>query len=123
VKLLLDQSLPRLTGHLLRQLGHEAVHASEIGMRLSPDIDYLTRAAIDGSVVVTLDADFHSLLAKGAMTSPSTVHLRLHNPDENLATEVIDALCRQYHVELLIGCVISYKPGSTRLRPLPIKTN
>jgi predicted nuclease of predicted toxin-antitoxin system len=120
MKLLLDQSIPRLAGPLLRELGHDAVHASEIGMRLAPDIDYLIRAAGDGSIVATLDADFHGLLATLSMVSPSTIHLRLHNPDEELATAMIDSICRQYYAELLQGYAITYKPDSVRMRSLPI---
>ena len=120
MKLLLDQSVPRLAAQLLREIGHDAVHASEIGMQLAPDIDYLIRAAADGSVIATLDADFHGLLATREMDSPSTIHLRLHNPDEQLAATVIDELCARYETELLEGYVITFKRNSTRLRSLPI---
>lgn len=121
MKLLLDQSIPRLAGQLLRQMGYDAVNASEIGMRLSPDIDYLIRAAADGSVVATLDADFHGLLATMQMRAPSTLHLRLHNPDEWLAATVIDSICKQYPVELLAGYAVTFKNSKTRLHSLPIQ--
>ena len=120
MKILLDQSIPRLTGPLLRTIGYDALHASEIGMARSPDIDYLIRAAADGSVVVTLDADFHGLLATREMDLPSTIHLRLHNPDELLAANVIDSICRQFHAQLLEGSAITFKQNATRVRPLPI---
>ena len=89
-------------------------------MRLSPDIDYLIRAAADGSVVATLDADFHGLLATLQMTAPSTIHLHLHNPDEWLAATVIDTICKQYPAELLEGHAITFRRNSARLRSLPI---
>jgi predicted nuclease of predicted toxin-antitoxin system len=73
VKLLLDQGLSRSTAAGLVRLGHDAVHAGDIGMAAATDRELIERARRDGRVIVTLDADFHSLLALANASSPSTV--------------------------------------------------
>jgi predicted nuclease of predicted toxin-antitoxin system len=62
-RLLLDQGLPASTAVLLRQSGWDVVHVSEIGMSRASDTDIVQRARAELRVCVTLDADFHSLLA------------------------------------------------------------
>jgi len=63
VKLLLDQGMPRAAVDALARLGFDAVHTGAIGMAKAPDQDVLARARQEGETVVTLDADFHALLA------------------------------------------------------------
>jgi predicted nuclease of predicted toxin-antitoxin system len=64
-RLLLDQGLPRLTGAILARAGWEVVHVSEIGMSQADDTAVLERVRIERRACVTLDADFHALLATG----------------------------------------------------------
>ncbi len=120
-EVLLDQSVPARTSQLLRDLGYDAVHASEVGMQTAPDLAYLERGAADGSIVVTMDAHFHGLLAEHNMVLPSTIRLRIHNPNEFAATQAIHAMCLRYEMELRAGCAISYRSESHRIRPLPLK--
>ena len=70
-RLLLDQGLPRSTGALLAQAGWDVTHVSEIGMSRADDIDILQRARAEQRVCVTLDADFHALLATSGERGPS----------------------------------------------------
>jgi predicted nuclease of predicted toxin-antitoxin system len=63
MKLLLDHGTPRSTAALLRKAGIETVHTAEIGMAKADDEEILHRASADDRTVVTLDADFHALLA------------------------------------------------------------
>jgi hypothetical protein len=61
--LLLDQGLPRSAAALLTQAGWDVIHVSEIGMSRADDVDILQRARTEARICITLDADFHSLLA------------------------------------------------------------
>ena len=63
MRLLLDQGLPRSAADLLRKASHDAVHVGEVGAATAEDADLLQMAREQGRVVVTLDADFHALLA------------------------------------------------------------
>jgi predicted nuclease of predicted toxin-antitoxin system len=63
IKLLLDQALPRTTASLLGAAGIDTLHVGEIGYATADDVDILQRGREDQRVIVTLDADFHALLA------------------------------------------------------------
>jgi len=63
MRLVLDQGIPRDAAAGLRGLGHECEHLGEIGMSKAADEEILAFALASGAVVVTLDADFHSILA------------------------------------------------------------
>jgi predicted nuclease of predicted toxin-antitoxin system len=77
MKLLLDQGLPRSAAALLCEAGIDAIHVADIGFSAADDTDILQRAQEDERVVVTLDADFHALLALTEATSPSVVRIRI----------------------------------------------
>jgi len=77
VKLLLDQGLPGTTAEALGRLGFEAVHTGAIGMAKATDEDILDRARREGETVVTLDADFHTLLAIANGAAPSVIRVRV----------------------------------------------
>lgn len=70
MKLLLDQGLPRSTSALLRTRGLDALHVAEIGMSPASDAAILARGRTDERVIVTLDADFHLLLAMTNAVTP-----------------------------------------------------
>jgi len=77
MKLLLDQGLPLSGAALLSNSGIETLHVSQIGMSGSEDIEILQQARIDRRVIVTLDADFHTLLALDGAASPSVIRIRI----------------------------------------------
>ncbi|HEV3039735.1 MAG TPA: DUF5615 family PIN-like protein [Candidatus Angelobacter sp.] len=77
MRLLLDQGLPRSTVPYLQNYGIEAVHVGDRGLATACDSKILTFAHQEGMVVVTLDADFHTLLALSGLTGPSVVRTRI----------------------------------------------
>ena len=77
MKFLLDQGLPRSAASLLCQAGLDAVHTGDIGLAKAEDERILDEARASGRVVVTLDADFHTLLALSGAVSPSVIRIRI----------------------------------------------
>ena len=75
--LLLDQGLPRSTSLYLRHKGIEAVHTSEIGLASADDATILEFASSYEKIVVTLDADFHRILAISHAIRPSVIRIRI----------------------------------------------
>jgi predicted nuclease of predicted toxin-antitoxin system len=63
VKFLVDMPLPPASAHWLAAQGHDAVHASAVGLDRSADTEILTRARQDARTVVTADLDYPRLLA------------------------------------------------------------
>jgi len=80
MRFLLDQGLPRSTVDLLVQIGFEAAHVGELGMATASDSDILAEAIRRRAVVVTLDADFHSILVRTGASMPSVIRVRSQAP-------------------------------------------
>ena len=64
-RLVLDQGVPRDAATRLRDLGYECMHVGEIGMSKSADDEILGWSLGKNAIVVTLDADFHTILLPG----------------------------------------------------------
>ncbi len=77
MKLLLDQGLPRSTVKHLAAAGMAAEHVGDLGMSRAKDDAILETARQLKAVVITLDADFHHLLAASRATLPSVVRMRI----------------------------------------------
>lgn len=60
--LLLDQGMPADAARLFRELGYQCLHVSELGLQRAEDEEILAFAGTRGCVVITLDADFHTLV-------------------------------------------------------------
>ena len=77
IKMLLDQGLPRTAASLLRERGWDAQHVSERGMSRAEDSVIIDLARLEQRMVVTLDADFHALLAVSGAIGPSVLRIRM----------------------------------------------
>lgn len=77
VRFILDQGVPRDAASSLRGLEIESMHVGEIGMSKATDDEILAWALQRDAVVVTLDADFHAILAVSGASRPSVVRFRL----------------------------------------------
>lgn len=77
MRLLLDQGLPRSAVLHLHNAGIEAIHVGDRGLATASDSRILDIGRQEKMVVVTLDADFHALLALSGATEPSVIRLRI----------------------------------------------
>lgn len=89
MKFLLDQGLPRSTIRHLMSLGHEAEHVGELGMAAAKDECILAEGKSRGAIVVTLDSDFHGLLALSNATLPSVIRIRTQGLEGDGVAKVI----------------------------------
>ena len=120
MKLLLDQGLPRSTSRLLRETGIDAVHVSEIGYSKSEDAVILERGREEDRTVVTLDADFHALLALSDAASPSVIRIRIEGLKGETAANLIRTVLMQCEEELKRGAVVTVERHRIRIRSLPL---
>jgi predicted nuclease of predicted toxin-antitoxin system len=63
MRFLVDMPLSPQLAHWLRSEGHDAVHALDLSMQKSADIEILRLAVRDERVIITADLDFPRLLA------------------------------------------------------------
>ena len=119
-RILLDQGLPRSAAALLRQVGWDVIHVSEIGMSRADDADILQRARAESRVCVTLDADFHSLLATSGERSPSTIRIRKEGLDATALAVLLQGVWAKIADALNSGALVTVTERSVRVRRLPI---
>ncbi|MBI4204321.1 MAG: DUF5615 family PIN-like protein [Betaproteobacteria bacterium] len=119
-RLLLDQGLPRSTAKLLSAAGWDVVHVGDIGLSRAEDLRILEHAREQTRTCVTLDADFHALLATGEATLPSVVRIRREGLN---GKAICDLLLRIWpHIESAVneGALVTIGERSVRVRALPI---
>jgi predicted nuclease of predicted toxin-antitoxin system len=120
MKLLLDQGLPRSAAKLLREAGINTIHVSEIGYSTADDAAILNRGRDEGRIVITLDADFHALLALSGATSPSVIRVRIEGLNGQRAADLIQAVPARGAEDLKHGSVVTVQPKWIRVRRLPL---
>jgi predicted nuclease of predicted toxin-antitoxin system len=76
MKFLVDMPLSPALAAWLRDRGHNAVHAADLGLHRAPDIDVMTCAKETNRTIVTADLDYPRLLALAQTTEPSLILFR-----------------------------------------------
>ena len=121
MKLLLDQGIPTDCAHLFQLLGYACHHVSQFGMQKARDEEILARAAADGSVIITLDADFHMLVAVRGLSGPSVIRLRREGCKAEEVVEIIKHVLVRYRDSITQGCLLSVNERRATFRMLPIE--
>ncbi len=122
MKLLLDQGLPRSTARLLSEIGIDTIHVSEIGYSTANDAAILERGRDEGRIVVTLDADFHTLPALSHATTPSVIRIRIEGLYGQKAADLIQVVLSHCAEDLRQGAAITVQPGRIRIHRMPLLT-
>ncbi|MGH7284377.1 MAG: DUF5615 family PIN-like protein [Polyangiaceae bacterium] len=120
MRLLLDQGLPRGSVAELRTLGHDAVHASDVGLARASDEQVLDRARAEDRTVLTLDADFHAILARTQAAGPSVIRIRCEGLDATRLVLLIRSALDQLADEMAKGAIATVDERRIRWRHLPI---
>jgi predicted nuclease of predicted toxin-antitoxin system len=120
LSLLLDQGLPRSTTAILAERGFVISHVGELGMAKATDQQIIDFAREQGSVVITLDADFHSLLAVSEEQSPSVVRIRIEHLKGPDVAQIIEQVLAHAESDLESGALVTVNEKSIRVHQLPI---
>lgn len=120
MKLLLDQGLGLLTAFHLRSAGIDATHVGERGLAHATDAQIIDLAARENLVVVTLDSDFHSLLAVRGARFPSVVRIRIEGLKSQQAAELVRLVIIECGQDLASGAFVTVDERQMRVRRLPI---
>lgn len=120
MKILLDQGLPRGAVAELRRLGFDAVHTGDIGLAAATDEDIVRQARRDAQTIVTLDADFHALLALSSSASPSVIRVRIEGLRAQQLAVLVQRVVALCEADLRAGCMVTVDEHSVRVRALPV---
>jgi len=118
-RLLLDQGLPYSTAGRLQQSGWDVTHACDAQLSRASDERILSYARREQRVVVTLDADFHALLAVTDADSPSVIRIRREGlPGAELAA-LLQRIWPQIEESARKGAMITVTEKAVRIHRLP----
>jgi predicted nuclease of predicted toxin-antitoxin system len=123
MKLLLDQGLPLSTAELLREQGIDSIHVSEIGWARAEDTKIIELAQTNDQIIITLDADYHAVIALTSAPSPSVIWIRVVNLRALEDMEIIIPILNEYKEMLINGVLITMRSDrkvKTRLLPIII---
>lgn len=120
MKLLLDQGLPRNAAALLCQAGIDTVHVGDIGHSCAEDAVILQLGRDNERAIVTLDADFHALLALSGATSPSVIRIRIEGLRGEELANLLHTVLAQCAIDLEQGSAVTVQEGRIRIRHLPL---
>ena len=120
MKVLLDEGLPRRGAELLRARGVDAIHLTEIAASSTADLTILEEARASDRVVVTLDADFHALLAMHGWSSPSVIRIRRQGLSAFDVSELVIRLLADHEAALQSGVALSVRGHLVGMRRLPL---
>ena len=120
MKLLLDQGLPRSTVEKLKQVNIESIHVGDIGMAAATDLEIIQKASIESLIVITLDSDFHTILASSGEKKPSVIRIRMEGLKANRLASLITSVIESVSDELNNGVAISVTEKGIRVRKLPL---
>jgi predicted nuclease of predicted toxin-antitoxin system len=120
IAVLLDQGLPRTAAGLLREIGWDVQHVSERGMSQAEDVAIIEVARQEGRAVVTLDADFHALLAVSGAQGPSVLRIRMEGLKADQVATLIEQVFAVAGNALALGAMVTVLDGKIRIKHLPI---
>src|ERR1035437_5926300 len=104
----------------LRAEGHDAVHANDLSMYKSPDLEILQSAAGTGRVIITADLDFPRLLAALGSTGPGLILLRGRNYSESRSWDCVRRVLMSSPQTELSRSIVVVDRERIRRRWLPI---
>jgi predicted nuclease of predicted toxin-antitoxin system len=97
------------------------VHVGDLGLSTATDAGILERARTDGRACVTLDADFHAILAVSGASGPSTIRVRIEGLDADSLATLLRTIWPQIEADVQRGALVSVDASSVRVRVLPIE--
>jgi predicted nuclease of predicted toxin-antitoxin system len=120
-RLLLDQGLPRSAVRQLEERGFDVRHVADIGHSRASDAEITALALDQGRMIVTLDSDFHRLLAISGASAPSVMRIRregLRGPD---VAALISQVFGQLGGQVERGLMVTVTDRTVRLHRLPLR--
>jgi predicted nuclease of predicted toxin-antitoxin system len=110
---------PQLAAWLVDE-GHDAVHATAIGLSTAPDTEIIEVARREDRTIVTADLDYPRLLAVARATEPSLILFRGGSWNEADVRLRMATVLAHLDASDIIGSVIVVERERVRRRRLPL---
>jgi predicted nuclease of predicted toxin-antitoxin system len=121
LKFLVDMPVTPLAVTHLRAIGHDAVHAHEIGLARAADTRVLDAAGRDGRVIIiTADLDYPRLLALHQASRPGIILFRGGAYSDADMLGLLDRVLTHMPALDLEGSIVVVDRRRIRRRALPI---
>lgn len=94
----------------------------EVGLTGADDPPILEYGRLESRAVITLDADFHTLLARTRASEPSVIRIRIEGLKSEPVADLIRQVVGQVEGEIAAGhnVVVSVTETAVRYRRLPL---
>jgi predicted nuclease of predicted toxin-antitoxin system len=100
--------------------GWDALHTGDIGLSNARDREIIEYARKEGRIIITLDADFHAILAVENAREPSVIRIRQEGLRGEALCELIEKIWPKIQRQLETGALITVTEKSIRVRKIPI---
>ena len=120
IRILLDQGIPRSSVVILRANGFDVEHVADIDMSTADDAAIIDHARREHRGIVTLDADFHALLAIRGASSPSVLRIRKEGLRGPELAQFVQEIFKRIGAEWVRGALVTATDTAIRLRRLPV---
>ncbi len=122
-RLLLDQGIPLSAAEHLQSLGFDAIHVQNLGMSRATDRAILAFARTQWRTVITLDADFHTILAVENESTPSVIRIRQEGLRGNEIARLLQRLWPLIQSKIASGAMATITEKTVRIRQLPLSAD
>ena len=121
MKFLADMGIAQSTVRWLRELGYDAVHLREQGLKRLSDEKIVAKAKAEQRVILTCDLDFGALLAASKDPFPSVIIFRLENEKPDNINRRLGIVFGSTMAALEKGAIVLVEQNRHRIRLLPIQ--
>ena len=121
MKVFLDQGLPYSTTQYLKEAGWQVLHAVDLGMERATDRAIIDYVRDNNCCCITLDADFHSIIAVDNADRPSVIRIRQEGLKGKDVAKLLIHIWPGIESALEAGSLVTVTDRSVRVRYLPIQ--
>lgn len=123
MRVFLDQGLLYSTTRHLQAASWDVLHTVDEGMQRATVRDIIEHARKTGRHCVTLDADFHSIIAVENADSPSVIRIRQVGLSGKGVADLLIRIYPDIERDLMAGALVTVTDKSVRVRRLPIQAD
>ena len=96
------------------------MHTIDVDMQRATDREIIDYARLNKRCCITLDADFHSIIAVANKSSPSVIRIRQQGLSGEKMAELLIRIYPQIEADIEQGALVTVTDKNMRVRCLPI---